>query len=92
MLLDRDADQPGGLWGGTAQITTKLASLVKHIIIKAGVSRSIPRFLAAKPAVIRLTVAHKLLQLATSSKLSLLKTILFPAVLQVGGQPIRVNR
>jgi len=44
------------------------------------VARSLPRFLAAKPAVIRLTAAHKLLQLATSSKLSLLKTILFPAV------------
>ena len=46
------------------------------------VARSLPRFLAAKPAIIRLTVtaAHKLLQLAIYSKLSLLKTILFPAV------------
>ena len=43
-------------------------------------ARSFPRILAAKQATLRLTAAHKLLQLPTSSKLSLLKTILFPAV------------
>ena len=44
------------------------------------VARSLTRFLAAKQATLRPTAAYKLLQLPISSKLSLLKTNLFPAV------------
>eukprot|EP00092_Neocalanus_flemingeri_P036466 GFUD01039708.1.p1 GENE.GFUD01039708.1~~GFUD01039708.1.p1 ORF type:complete len:2472 (+),score=743.58 GFUD01039708.1:84-7418(+) len=44
------------------------------------IARCLPRFLASRSAYLRLTAARQLLHLASSSLMSLLKNILFPAI------------